>query len=309
MLARTADSLFWLGRYSERAGNIARGLHASVRMSSISPGEGETEEWAALLLASGTDPDFRARQPEASGRAVVEWLTLDHENPSSIASCLEAARRNARAVRTALTVDMWEAVNDTWIELRRLASDAVQDDHLPAFLDWVKSRSLAFNGAAADTMLRDDSWRFTHLGTMLERADNTARLLDARHASFSAPEIEGQVQWQAVLRSVASLRAYQHVYRSRLEPARVAELLLLRKEMPRSLRFCYARVDHTLAEIAAADVNLCGECRDLSQALLGRFEHARVEDILARGLHEFLTSVVNDNIRLGTEIGRCFLIG
>ncbi|MFT8246301.1 alpha-E domain-containing protein [Roseomonas sp. BN140053] len=309
MLARTADSLFWVGRYSERAGNIARGLSASLRMASLTPAENEGGEWQALLLASGTEGGFRATHPAPVARDVVEWLTLDTANPSSIASCLEAARRNARAVRTALTVDMWEAVNDTWIELQRTGKDVVQDDRLAGFLDWVKSRSLAFNGAAADTMLRDDAWRFTHLGTMLERADNTARLLDARHAAFASNSPAHHVQWQSALRSVSAMRAYQHVFRARLEPTRVAELLLLRREMPRSLRFCYSRVDRTLAEIAAAEASLCGDCRDLSGRLLGRCEDARIEDILARGLHDFLTGAINDNIRLGAEIGRCFLVG
>ena len=208
MLSRTADCLFWLGRYSERAGNVARGLAATLRMAMLAQPLSAEDEWRALLIATGCEPGFRVKHPAVTPDAVIHWLTLDLDNPSGIAACVEAARRNARTVRTALTVDMWEAINDTWIEFRRLDPAITQGDRLPGFLDWVKSRALLFNGAATDTMLRDDAWRFVHLGTMLERADNTARLLDVRHAAFdTAPGADAAqyAQWQAVLRSVAAL--------------------------------------------------------------------------------------------------------
>ena len=309
MLSRTADSLFWLGRYLERAGGVARGLAATLRMASLRPPEQEAEEWGTMLRASGTDEAYRLLYGAPEAARVVEWLTVDTLNPSSITSCLEAARRNGRAVRTALTVDMWEAVNDTWIELQRLDPGAVQGDRLPGFLDWVKFRALAFNGAAADTMMRDDAWRFTHLGTMLERADNTARLLDARHEAFASSDAANYVQWQAALRSLSALRAYQYMYRTRLQPDRAAELILLRREMPRSLRFCYARVDRTLADIDASEAHLCSGCRDTAARMLARCEQARIEDVMAGGLHGFLDDTLADNNRLGGEIARCFLNG
>ena len=314
MLSRTADALFWLGRYNERSGNLARGIAAALRMSLIEGDEGvESPEWRSLLVASGNDGAFRARHDVATTRATVEWMTLDASNASSVAACIEAARRNARAVRTALTVDMWEAINDTWMELQRIRAASLSEERLPAFLDWVKSRSLALNGAAADTMLRDDAWRFTHLGTILERADNTARLLDARVAAFrpeAAMEPANHPRLEAVLRSVGALRAYQHVYRARLDAERVAELLLLRREVPRSLRFCYDRVDSTLAKIAAGNgEEVCAAVRGVSVELLARCERAQINDILAGGLHNALTSAINGHTRLGNEIARCFLDG
>ncbi len=309
MLSRTADSLFWLGRYVERAGNVARGLAAGLRMASLGAPEQEAAEWGAVLLASGTDESYRRFYGEPEAARVVAWLTVDTLNPSSIGSCLEAARRNGRAVRSALTVDMWEAVNDTWIELQRLDADAVRGDRLPGFLDWAKSRTLAFSGAAADTMLRDDAWRFTHLGAMLERADNTARLLDARVAAFGSANPANALHWQAALRSLSALRAYQYIYRARLEPDRVAELILLRREMPRSLRFCYGRVNRTLADIDASDAHLCSGCRDTAARMLARCGETRIADVMAGGLHGFLDDVITDNVRLGGEIARCFLNG
>jgi uncharacterized alpha-E superfamily protein len=313
MLSRTADSLFWLGRYSERAGNVARGLGATLRMALLAePVDGVEREWRALMVAAGCEPGFRERHDIAAQEASVHWLTLDPANPSGIAACVEAARRNARTVRTALTVDMWEAINDTWIEFRRFDSGAIRGDRLPGFLDWVKSRTLLFNGAAADTMLRDDAWRFTHLGTILERADNTARLLDSRHGAFApdaAADAACYAHWQAVLRSVGALRAYQHVYHTRLDPARVAELLLLRPELPRSLVSCYAQVERTLEAISAANGGNPGECQRLAGELHARLRFGRVGGILDHGLHDFLTGVIEENITLGQEIARRYLNG
>lgn len=313
MLSRTADSLFWLGRYSERAGNVARGLAATLRMALLAnPLSAADEEWRALMIATGCEPAFRARHEALAQEAAIHWLTLDPENPAGIAACVEAARRNARTVRTALTVDMWEAINDTWIEFRRLDSSAIKGDRLPGFLDWVKSRTLLFNGAAADTMLRDDAWRFCHLGTVLERADNTARLLDVRHAAFApgaAADAANYAQWQAVLRSVSALRAFQHVYHARLDPTQVAELLILRPELPRSLLACYRRVEQTLDSIAAANGGARGECHRLAGAMHAKLRYGRIDGLLAGGLHDFLTGVIDQNITLGQEIGRLYLNG
>ncbi|KAA2215033.1 alpha-E domain-containing protein [Teichococcus oryzae] len=313
MLSRTADSLFWLGRYSERAGNVARGLGATLRMALLAePADGAEREWRALMVAAGCEHGFRERHEAAAHEAAIHWLTLDPANPSGIAASVESARRNARSVRTALTVDMWEAINDTWLEFRRLDSGAIKGDRLPGFLDWVKSRTLLFNGAAADTMLRDDAWRFTQLGTILERADNTARLLDSRHGAF-APDVSADAacyaHWQAVLRSVGALRAYQHVYHARLDPRRVAELLLMRTELPRSLLSCYARVERTLQTIANANGGNPGECQRLAGALHAKLRFGRLDSILDGGLHGFLTGIIDENITLGQEIAARYLNG
>ncbi|MBE9605631.1 alpha-E domain-containing protein [Acetobacteraceae bacterium H6797] len=312
MLSRTADSLFWLGRYTERAGNVARGIGASLRMASIAAPLGtDGDEWRALLVATGTDPGFRLKYDAATQEAAVHWLTLDAENPSSIVSCIEAARRNGRAVRTALTADMWEAINDTWNEARRLDRDSIRGDRLPGFLDWVKGRTMLFNGSTTDTMLRDDAWRFLHLGTMLERADNTARLLDVRHAAFDpaqTPDAHVTAQWQAVLRSVSALRAYQYVNRARLEPTLIIDLMVNRVELPRSLLSCYARVDENLAAIAAY-TGRRGPCHDIATSLHATVRDTPAAGILATGLHDFLTGLIDRNIELGAEIGKLYLSG
>ena len=310
MLSSTADSLYWLGRYVERSGNNARGLQVALRMGSLMRVEQRSNAWRALLIASGCEPGFRAKGLEATPEAVVRYLVADAENPSSILSCIEAARSNARAVRTALTVDMWEAVNETWSEARRTTAASFAPDDLPAFLDWVKSRTVLFNGAYADTMLRDEAYRFVRLGTMLERADNTARVLDVHHHAIADADQNGAaayVQWQAILRSVAALRAYHWVYHARLEPKRIADLLILRPELPRSVIACYARIEETLDGIADTHGGRRGECHRLAGEMHARLRFGRIEDIMAGGLHDFLTATIDRNIELGRQIQDFYL--
>ncbi|MCO6417259.1 alpha-E domain-containing protein [Siccirubricoccus sp. KC 17139] len=312
MLSRTADSLFWLARYTERAGNVARGLAVASRMAAISARLGdEVEEWRALLTATGGEAGFRRKYPEPTAEAVIHWLIFDPDNPSGILPCFEAARRNARAVRTALTVDMWEALNDGWNHLRKLPPEATDGDHLPDFLGWVRDRVTLFNGAAHETMLRDEAWRFVRLGTMLERADNSARLLDVRHKLLT-PEAEGAVdyvQWQAVLRAVSALRSYQWIYRDRLQPRRIAELLILRPELPRSLLSCFGEVAETLEAIAVGQGGRRGECHRLAGGLHAQLRYGRIEAIFEQGLHEFLTGMIARAAELGGEIEAFYIRG
>jgi uncharacterized alpha-E superfamily protein len=311
MLSRTADSLFWLGRYIERAGNVARGLQVSLRMASLTRNVPQRDNaWRALLVASGCEPDFAATGAPPTQEAVVRFLAADPANPSSILSCIDAARRNARTVRTALTVDMWEAVNETWSEARRSSAATFAPDNLPAFLDWVKGRTILFNGAYGDSMLRHEAWRFVRLGTMIERADNTARVLDVHHQALADAGSDGAVayvQWQAILRSVSAVRAFHHVYHARLEPRRIAELLILRPELPRSIVACYARIEETLDGIAASHGGRRGECHRLAGEMHARLRFGRIDDIMASGLHDFLTATIDRNLELGRQVQDFYL--
>lgn len=305
LLSRTADSLFWLARYTERAGNVARGLGVAARLAGLAAHTGDADgEWRALLTASGGEAAFHRKYPAATEDSVIHWLVHDPDNPSGIIASIEAARFNGRAVRTALTVDMWEALNDTWNRLRALPPEATEGEALPDFLGWVRERVALFNGAANDTMLRNEAWHFVHLGTMLERADNTARLLDVRHDFLEAGEHSAAdtVQWQAILRSVSALRSYQWVYRDRLRPRRIAELLILRPELPRSLLACFARVSETLEAIATGQGGRLGECHRLAGELHAQLRYGRIDAILEDGLHGFLTGLIQRTADLGGAI-------
>ncbi len=313
MLSRTADSLFWMGRYTERAGNIARGMQVALRMAGLAGSLGGVhDEWRNLLVSAGAEHGFRAAGRTVAAEAVIGWLALDPDNPSSIANCLESSRRNGRAVRTALTVDMWEALNDTWREMRARASTAADADMLPAFLDWVRARTLLFNGAAVDTMMRNEGWLWVHLGVMLERADNTARLLDAKHHALTGPGSEGAVayaQWQALLRSVSALRAFQWIYHTRLQPELVAEMLIFRPELPRSLVACHGRVLHALEGIAEATGGRRGDPQRIGAEIRDALGKGRTADVMARGLHDWLTAQIDRNIELGNAIQALYLDG
>lgn len=302
MLSRTADCLFWLGRYTERAANVARGLSVTLRMASLSSELGaEVDAWRSLLIATGCAPGFDAKHGETTQENVVDFLVRDLDNPSGIISCFAAARHNARTVRTALTVDMWGALNDSWNALRHAE---FQGERLPGFLEWVRERVILFNGAAQDTMLRGEPWLFVQLGTALERADNTARLLDVKHNLLS-PAQQATVeygQWQAILQSVSALRAYHWVYKDRLEPSKIAELLILRPELPRSLVACYGRVLEVLERIASGQGGRRGECHRLAGELHARLAYGRIGDILDAGLHEYLTDMIERTAKLGMEV-------
>jgi uncharacterized alpha-E superfamily protein len=314
MLSRTADSLYWLARYVERAENTARTVLVGHWMASMARSLGNPgNEWESTLIASGCEPGYRAKYPEVTPAAVVDYLVRDPENPSSLFNCIETARRNARAVRTALTVDMWNALNETWLRMRERLVPGFTPDQVSEVLEWVKQRSQLFNGAYANTMLRNDAYYFTRLGTFLERADNTARLLDVKYHVL-LPQSEGiggaldYYQWQAILRSVSGLRSYHWVYHDRLKPWLVAELLILRPEMPRSLVSCYDEIARTLDLLAEAYAGKRGECHRLAGEVFARLRYGRIQDVFDLGLHQFLTEFINRTTVLGDEIASLYLL-
>ena len=313
MLSRTADSLYWLARYVERAENTARTVLVGHWMASMARSLGNPgNEWESTLMASGCAPGYRAKHSEVTPAGVVDYLVRDPENPSSLVSCIETARRNARAVRTALTVDMWNALNETWLRMREKLVSGFTPDQVSEVLEWVKQRSQLFNGAYANTMLRNDAYYFARLGTFLERADNTARLLDVKYHVL-LPQSEGiggaldYYQWQAILRSVSGLRSYHWVYHERLKPWLIAELLILRPEMPRSLVSCYDEIARTLELLAEAYAGKRGECHRLAGEVYARLRYGRIQDVFQLGLHEFLTEFVNRTTILGDEIAALYL--
>ncbi|MBS7811952.1 alpha-E domain-containing protein [Roseococcus pinisoli] len=306
MLSRAAESLFWLGRYTERAANVARGLAVASRMASLTDElNAENDQWRSLLVAAGCEPAFFQHHREATEEKVVDFLIRDPGNFSGIIPCFAAARQNGRSVRTSLTVDMWSALSDSWTRLRHVTPADFQGEKLHGFLEWVRERVLLFNGAAMDTMLRGEAWLFVQLGTALERADATARLLDVKHDLLGGPSREVTVQHgqcQAVLQSVSGLRAYQWTYRDRIEPGRVAEFLILNREMPRSLAACYDRVCEVLELIAAGQGGRRGECHRMARATQAALHAGRIEDIMRGGLHDYLTETINGVATLGGEI-------
>ena len=309
MLSRTANNLYWMARYVERAENTARILEVTYRMS-LMPQAPELvkQEWFAPLNITGTLFRFSGRYGEVHARDVLHYMVLDPDNPSSIYSCAREARENARAVRGSITAEMWEVLNATWLELQRIDESRLQGEPMVQFFDWVKERSHMFRGVTVGTALRDEAFRFNRLGTFLERADNTARILDVKYHVLlpSVGDVGGAVdyyQWAAVLQSVSGFESYRRVYRDVITPRRVAELMILREDMPRSLRACMREAYDMLSALAtpqaAEAVRLAGE-------LHAELHFGRIEKIFAQGLHEYLTGFLSRTNLLGGEINRAF---
>ena len=307
MLARTAENLFWMARYVERAENIARMLHAASRISRMALAyPSESNEWESALQAAACAGMFHETREAATQQEVISFLVFDEDNPSSIASCLRTARRNARSVRTALTLDTWEAVNSGWLEFRRFDQEDFSPRGLDRLIGWVKETCLRIDGSAVRTMLRNDPFWFFRLGVFLERAETTARILDVKY-HLLLPEHErvggglDYYQWTAILRAVSAHSAYHWVYRQSLKPWLIADLLILREQMPRSLASCYANLADHLDNIARLYGHQ-GPSQRHARATIGRLRNARIEDIFQSGLHEFLVEFIADNNRLGQEI-------
>lgn len=312
MLSRSANNLFWLTRYMERAEYVARLIETAIRLTSMSKSvQAGMNEWHSILEASGCEESYYEKNENVSARAVIDHLLRDRSNRSSVLSCFETARHNGRTERTSLSNDIWEAVNQTWHEARQLTDKDFTSDGVRGVLDWTKNRSLLFRGAVSSTMLRNEAYWFARLGLFLERADNTARILDVKyHTLLPSPDEVGggldYVQWTAILRSVSAARAYHRIYHRELKPWLIAELLILRPEMPRSLMACMNEMTYLL-DLLGRELGHEGECTRLAGQLHSRLRYGRIDDIIQQGLHEFLTDFIDDSVVLGNEISQQYL--
>jgi uncharacterized alpha-E superfamily protein len=313
MLSRTADNLYWLARYVERAEYLARILDAAYRLSSLPASYGGgTNEWESAVATAGCGPAFHAAHGEATERAVMEYLAFAPENPSSIRNCFEMARANARAIRTALTTEMWSTINDAWLRLKTYDPRQMSREEVSRFLEWVKGVSLAFDGSAYRTMLRNDAYAFSRIGVFIERADNTARILDVKYHVLLPPNenVGGGLdyfQWTAILRAVSALTAYHWVYKESLKPWLVADLLILNSEMPRSLAACYDNLTRYLDQIAHA-YGRQGPSQRQARLTRSRLQNMRIDEVFQSGLHDFVTAFIGENNRLGSAITEQYLV-
>jgi uncharacterized alpha-E superfamily protein len=311
MLSRTADHLFWMARYTERAENTARMLDVNVQTSMLPQSDEENAQgWRALLGISELQQAFHQKYQSLEGREVIDFMVRDPDNTSSIVACLTQARENARAVRGTLTTEVWEIQNQTWLDMqRRLQSDLLDTDP-SKFFEWVKYRSHLSRGVTLGTMLRDEAVNFIRLGTFLERADNTARILDVKYHGGATDSAEGMSQrdfyyWGAMLRSVSGFEIYRKVYRDVITPARIAELLILRGDMPRSLLACMDEVVQNLQEVRN---DVSADTERFAGRLRAELQFGKIDDILADGLHDTLTRFLANIYELGNRVSRDFLV-
>jgi uncharacterized alpha-E superfamily protein len=313
MLSRTADHLFWMARYTERAENTARMLDVRVQYSLMPQSAAAAiAGWRTVLAVSELEPAFDAKYSALTQKEVIDFMVRDPRNPSSIASCLTGARENARAVRGTLTTEVWETQNRTWLDLKDHLKSGMLERDPGQFLEWVKHRSHLSRGVTLGTMLQDEALNFIRLGTFLERADNTARILDVKFLAADLREVDNASGNQrefyylaALLRSVSAFEVYRKVYRDTITPARVADLLILQARMPRSLAACMAAVVANLRDISN---DLSRDTERFAGKLNATLQFGVIEDILEQGLHDYLTSFLAAIEELGNRIRRDFLI-
>lgn len=312
MLSRTADSLYWTGRYVERADYLARILDAAARLAALPASYGSPgNPWESAVQSAGVAAEFGARHATAYERSVRAFLAYGRDNPGSIRACINNARHNARSVRTALTVEVWEAINEAWNQLQRMPLPR-DGESFAEFTDWVKGVSLAFDGATHRTMLRGDAYWFLRIGAEIERADNTARLLDVKyHLLLPAGEPVGggldYFQWTTLLREVSALTAYRWVYRESVKPWLVADLLILNRQMPRSLASCQTMIVSHLDSLADA-YGRQGPSQRMAAATLNELSEASIDGIFQSGLHEFIAGFLDRNNRIGQSVAEQYLL-
>ena len=315
MLSRTADHLFWMSRYTERAENTARMLDVSYQMSLLPQSAAVAQMgWQGLLSISELLPFYKSKYDEVTAANVMRFMVSDENNPSSIISCLRAVRENARAVRGVLTTELWETQNQTWLEAQReIHTHDFLDDPAKLF-EWVKFRSHLSRGVTIGTMLKDEARSFMRLGTYLERGDNTARLVDVKYHAIESDffgEANDKDQeydfyhWSAILRSVSAFEIYRKVYRDVIRPDRVAELLILRSDMPRSLHAC---LEEVVSNLSVVSDNLRSETLHKAGKLLSELKFGRIAEIMDTGLHAFLTQYLDRVNVIGESISADFLV-
>jgi uncharacterized alpha-E superfamily protein len=311
MLGRTANDLFWLSRYLERAENMARLIEVGYRIALLPrEGHGDNEEWRSTLQSACCEAGYVERHGGLDTQKIINYLLFDPENPSSIGTCISTARRSARAQRTALTREMWESLNSAWIDFQAIKPGDIGPDKLPALLDWIKQQSAAYRGALLNTILRNDTFYFSQLGTFIERADNTARILDVKYyVLLPSYEMIGSsvdnMQWASILRSVSAHRSYRWVYKQSYKPWNIADYLILKPEMPRSLRASYIEIEQAvsgLKHLYGAGFN----CVPAAQQTLAMLEQGDINTIFQSGLHEFLTDFIARNSELGSQISDAY---
>lgn len=310
MLSRTADHIFWMARYMERAENLARLLDVNSRMLLMPQTPQEIEQqWLATLDTIGVLETYNQTHETVLPDQVAHYLALDRANPGSIFSCLRLARENAHAVRGTLTSELWETINATWLHLRSYPADVPEVGELTAFFEWVKVRCHQFRGVGIATMMRDEANCFLRLGLFLERADNTARILDVKYSELAATPRHNEAgeyyQWSALLHSLSAFETYRRVYHDLITPARVAELLVLHVDMPRSLAYCTAEVAAHLESIANARSR---ETQRQAGELASSLRYGRIEDVLEQGLHAYLTRFIDKTNALAQRIAADFLL-
>jgi uncharacterized alpha-E superfamily protein len=307
MLPRIADSLFWIGRYMERADNTARILDVNYHMLLEQPPDTYKLRWDPLIAVTGERERFYKSHEEASAQTAFEFLGYAEDNPNSIGQCIVNARENARTIRDRISRELWEDINSLYYKITKLRDDG---ESLSRFCDAVKRGGHRFHGVCDATLARDEGWHFVEAGCVLERAEMTARILDVHyHQLMEVPQILNESRshlWMAVLKSVAAYEFYKRQY-GQIEPARVAQLLLLDARHPRSVRFNLSALQGSLHAISGSiPGSYANEAERLTGRVHERLTYDSIEEIFDGGLHDYLTDLQDTCLNIGEQVTRAY---
>jgi uncharacterized alpha-E superfamily protein len=310
MLARVAESIYWMSRYVERAENVARFIEVNLNLMLDLP-VGSAQQWQPLVATTGDAAEFAKRYGAATQHDVIEFLTFDHENVNSIRSCLRAARENARSVREIISSEMWEQLNEFYLRVNSAAADAPSRTDPQDLLRTVRRAAHLFTGVTDATMTHNESWHFCQLGRMLERADKTSRILDVKYflllpTAADVGTTSDDIQWAAVLRSASAFEMYRKCH-GRIAPERVVEFLLFEKEFPRAIQYCLVRARGAVHAISGTPAGMFRHpVERLFGELCSELAYARIESIIASGLHEYLDRLQTTMNEVGNGISETF---
>lgn len=307
MLGRAANGVYWMNRYLERAENIARLIDVGFHLA-LTRGDKHSadEEWKSVLNTTGQVEAYCRTHSDFNGPQVFNYLLRDRDNPGSVLQMVENARTNARVVRTSITNSVWEATNEGWMILRDLLSRPVRPTNLGEVLSAIRRQATLVRGAMEGTMLRNEVFNFARIGTFIERADNTARILDVKYyvllpsVAWVGSSLDN-VQWETLLRSVAGNRAYSWLNAGSMDPRGIARFLILDGQFPRSLAFCYEKIQSNMAGLAT-EYGREVPAHDLLRDYGARLRQTSIEEIFEGGLHEFLQDIIGKTIEIGSAI-------
>lgn len=309
MLGKTAGGLYWMFRYLERSENTARLVEAGFRIA-LTHSKVAEDEWKSVIVTAGQKQAYAERHDRYTSERIIDFLLRDTSHPASVMSMIEAARSNARLVRTALTREVWEATNECCMTLRALLEKPIADRDLPAALRTIRQQSALVRGALHGTMLRNEIFNFARIGTFIERAESTARILDVKYyvllpsVSFVGSSIDN-VQWETILRSVSASTAYRQVHGSDPKARDIADFLIFDRRMPRSLAFCRSQITENL-DYLAREYKARSPSLDYSEALGVRMGEDSIDTVFEHGLHQFIQDFIRENNTLGRKIEEDF---
>lgn len=305
MLGKTAGGLYWMFRFLERSENTARLVEAGFRIA-LTRSKDPEAEWKSVLTTAGARSLYDQKYDDYAASSALDFLLRDASNPSSVISCIDNARTNARMVRTALTTEVWEAVNESWMALKTALKAPITETKLPALLGEIRRHTALVRGAVHGTMLRNDIFDFTQIGIALERADNTARIIDVKYytllpsASFVGSTLDN-VQWETILRSVSAHRSFRWLNNHDISPMSIADFLIFDSRFPRSLSFCSRILEENLGFLAK-DYDNRLPCHDMIDAQRERLREQTIASVFDDGLHQFITSFISENNAIGQQI-------